>query len=248
MGTLRQDFTSTIKMKNFILTFMCLIWIGLAASTASAQVLGDVDQRSLKNKIDPSNTSPIIITIENDGEFSFQSHLYTLSQIKGPLDEVMDNRLPGSRVTTIQANSDSPFSKLVDLMKLGRDLQLDDFALKDSESSVSSATKFKIVLDQPAGKEPRPGGMFLRVEISNSGSLSFNGSPSTKEAISARLKIIFADRTRRKLYVIGSKDIEKSVFIKPSLSTKLSDVLGTIELLKNAGAVPIGVQIDWLNR
>ena len=233
-------------MKNLIFTIMCLMSVGLFAPAVSAQLLGDPDQRSLKGKIDPSNTSPIIITIENDGKFLFQSHLYTLSEIKGPLDEIMDMRLPGSRATTIRASSDTPFSKLVDLMKLGRDLQLDDFAFASSDGPDLSEAKLKIVLDEPVGKEPRAGGMVLRVEISNSGSLSFNGLPATKVAISARLKTIFADRTRRKVYVIGGKDIEKSVFIKPTLSTKLSDVLGAIELLKNAGANPIGVQIDWL--
>ena len=218
----------------------------LFASSVTAQILGDLDQRSLKKKIDSTNTAPIVVSIENDGKLSFQSHLYTTGEIKNPLDEFMDTRSPEIRLITVRANTDTQFSKLVEIMKIGRELELDDFSFATSESGVLNAAKLKIVLDEPAGREPRPGGSFLRVDISDNGALSFNGTPSTANEIATRLKIIFADRTRRKIYVIGGKEIEKSVFIKPTLTTKLSDVLSVIELLKAAGTTPIGVQIDWL--
>jgi len=235
-----------MKKRATVLIALSLYVVAFFMASSSAQVLTTVDERSLKNKIDASNTAPIVISIENDGKLSFLSNSYSLGELEKPLDEFMDTRSPDKRLITIRTASDTAFSKLVEIMKLGRKLELDDFSFSSLGDQDSPPTRLKITMDEPRGKEPRPGGMFLRVEISDNGSFSFNGVPSTKEAITARLKTIFADRTRRRVYVIGSRNIEKAVFIKPALSTKLSDILSALEVLRTAGATPIGVQIDWL--
>lgn len=60
------------------------------------------------------------------------------------------------------------------------------------------------------------------------------------------LKKIFSARLKRKVYRQGSKEIEKTVFNEPTLSTKFEDIIKTIEAVKSADAEPIALSIDNL--
>ncbi|MEK7855981.1 MAG: biopolymer transporter ExbD [Acidobacteriota bacterium] len=232
--------------KCFLLALLLCSLIATFAMPGSSQILTSVDQRSLKNKIDSSATGPVTISITEDGQLSLESKNVSLAGLRPKLDDLMDSRSPDERVITLVGGESTEFRYLAEIMKLGRELELDDYAFSTTGSDTAKLVRLKIVLDEPVGREPKPGGMFLRVEIAKDGSYSFNGIPQDANSLKGRLKTIFADRTRRKVRVVGGNEIEKSVFIKPTLSTKLSEIMNVVQLLTDAGAAPIGIQIDWL--
>lgn len=72
------------------------------------------------------------------------------------------------------------------------------------------------------------------------------GTLDNTEVFSANLKAIFRDRTRSHITEENSSKIVKKVMIRASRSTKYSDVIKLIDVVKESGATPIILQIDEL--
>ena len=61
-----------------------------------------------------------------------------------------------------------------------------------------------------------------------------------------RLSEIFKQRESEGAFREGTNEIEKTVFIKSPRSMKYGEVVRVIDAVKQAGAQPIGLQIDDL--
>jgi len=72
------------------------------------------------------------------------------------------------------------------------------------------------------------------------------GDVSDASALTDRLKAIFTQREQNGVFREGTNEVEKTVFIKSSTSTKYGDVVKVIDAAKTAGASPIGLQVDSL--
>ena len=72
------------------------------------------------------------------------------------------------------------------------------------------------------------------------------GDVSDASALTDRLKAIFTQREQNGVFREGTNEVEKTVFIKSSTSTKYGDVVRVIDAAKTAGASPIGLQVDSL--
>ena len=72
------------------------------------------------------------------------------------------------------------------------------------------------------------------------------GDVSDASALTDRLKAIFTQREQNGVFREGTNEVEKTVFIKSSTSTKYGDVVRVIDAAKIAGASPIGLQVDSL--
>jgi len=72
------------------------------------------------------------------------------------------------------------------------------------------------------------------------------GDVSDASALTDRLKAIFTQREQNGVFREGTNEVEKTVFIKSSTSTKYGDVVKVIDAAKFAGASPIGLQVDSL--
>lgn len=207
------------------------------AGVSHAQVLTTVDQRSLKGKIDSSETSPIVVHVEDLG-YKVGSESFSYEMLLQRLDSWMNTRMPGDRVVAVTADPLTRFSRIVDLLMVGRKLEEDSFSFSD--------VPVKIVLEEPEGKEPKPGRLFLRVEMSKTGTMSLNGRIHNESSLVSALKSIFATRKRQRVFIQGSKDVDKTVFVKVPLSTTHDDFVKLLRIVHSSGAFPIGIQIDWL--
>ena len=58
---------------------------------------------------------------------------------------------------------------------------------------------------------------------------------------------VFKDREYNGVFREGTNEIEKTVFLKVSKSSKYGDFIKLVEAVKVAGTEPIGIQIDDLN-
>ena len=72
------------------------------------------------------------------------------------------------------------------------------------------------------------------------------GDVSDTSPLTTRLQAIFKEREAGGVFRDGTNEIEKTVFIKSPRSIKYGEVVRIIDAVKQAGAQPIGLQIDDL--
>lgn len=103
--------------------------------------------------------------------------------------------------------------------------------------------------DDPTVATPNP--LTLVVSVSkNDLKLMLNkdemGDVTNPDALTAKLKETFQGREANGSFRPGTNEVEKTVFIKSPQSVKYGDVVKVIDAVKQAGAQPIGLQIDDL--
>ena len=73
------------------------------------------------------------------------------------------------------------------------------------------------------------------------------GDVSDTEKLNNKLRQVFKDREAQGVFREGTNEIEKTVFIKSPKSIRYGDVVKVIDAAKEAGASPIGLQVDDLS-
>ena len=99
--------------------------------------------------------------------------------------------------------------------------------------------------------DPKPNPLTLVVTVNKSDmKLSLNkenaGDVSDASSLTTQLSEIFKERDTNGVFREGTNEVEKTVFIKSPRSVKYGDVVKVIDAVKQAGAQPIGLQIDDL--
>ena len=99
---------------------------------------------------------------------------------------------------------------------------------------------------------PKPNPLTLVVSINKSDKkVALNnedvGDISDLSGLTNKLKQIFADRTQNNVLREGTNEVEKTLFIKSPRSVRYGEVVNVIDAVKQAGAQPIGLQIDDLS-
>ncbi len=74
------------------------------------------------------------------------------------------------------------------------------------------------------------------------------GSVNDLGTLSATLAQTFKERERMGTVKFGTNEIEKTVFIKAPKSIKYGEVVKVIDAVKSAGANPVGLQLDDLDK
>jgi len=98
---------------------------------------------------------------------------------------------------------------------------------------------------------PKPNPLTLVVAINNSDKkVTLNneaaGDVSNAADLTTRLNAIFKEREAGGVLREGTNEVEKTVFIKSPRSMKYGEVVRVIDAVKQAGAQPIGLQVDDL--
>ncbi len=98
---------------------------------------------------------------------------------------------------------------------------------------------------------PKPNPLTLVVGI-NKGDMKVTlnnestGDVSDASSLTEKLSTTFKDREANGVFREGTNEVEKTVFIKSPRSVRYGDVVKVIDAVKQAGAQPIGLQIDDL--
>jgi biopolymer transport protein ExbD len=74
------------------------------------------------------------------------------------------------------------------------------------------------------------------------------GDVSDASPLTERLSAIFKERESQGAFREGTNEVEKTVFIKSPRSAKYGEVVRVLDAVKQAGAQPIGLQIDDLEQ
>jgi biopolymer transport protein ExbD len=100
---------------------------------------------------------------------------------------------------------------------------------------------------------PKPNPLTLVVAINKSDrKITLNndamGDVSNAAPLTERLTAVFKEREAGGVFREGTNEVEKTLFIKSPRSIKYGDVVRVIDAAKQAGAQPIGLQIDDLEQ
>ena len=74
------------------------------------------------------------------------------------------------------------------------------------------------------------------------------GTVDDPSPLTQKLNEIFTQRTNNGVFREGTNQVEKTIFIKSPKSVRYGDVVKVIDAAKQAGAEPIGLQIDDLSQ
>ncbi len=99
---------------------------------------------------------------------------------------------------------------------------------------------------------PKPNPLTLVVAINKSDmKVSLNnddmGNISDLSGLTNKLSQIFKEREQNGAFREGTNEVEKTIFIKSPRSVRYGAVVNVIDAVKQAGAQPIGLQIDDLS-
>jgi len=100
---------------------------------------------------------------------------------------------------------------------------------------------------------PKPNPLTLVVAINKADrKITLNneamGDVSDPSALTNKLSAVFKDREASGAFREGTNEVEKTLFIKSPRSVRYGDVVKVIDAAKQAGAQPIGLQIDDLEQ
>lgn len=117
-------------------------------------------------------------------------------------------------------------------------------------------SRFKALAPTPPDpRQPPPdvaNNLTLQVAILPDFKLQLNtkdmGSVNDTGTLSTTLAQTFKERERMGTVKFGTNEIEKTVFIKAPKSIKYGEVVKVIDAVKSAGANPVGLQLDELEK
>ena len=100
---------------------------------------------------------------------------------------------------------------------------------------------------------PKPNPLTLVVAINKADrKITLNNEPmgdvSDASALTNKLSATFKEREAGGVFREGTNEVEKTLFIKSPRSVRYGDVVKVIDAAKQAGAQPIGLQIDDLEQ
>lgn len=149
---------------------------------------------------------------------------------------------------TIKADRSLRFEQVVKVLKAVRQVLDRCFNV---EASTRSDAPYVYIYPEPRDSDnlpvyPNP--LLLVTRLDNNAGLTLNnesqGSLVDTSPLRDRLGAIFKEREENGVLRPGTNRIEKEVRITAAASVKFGDVIRLVDALKDAGASPIGLQID----
>lgn len=232
-------------MTSFVRVFVVVMFAVVAVSGQLVML----DERSLKGKIDPKRNSPITVWVRANGELTYEGKVVSLAELEAKLDAEMDYRMSSERKVFIEANDEIKFAVIRDILLIGRKLYFDDFGFVSAGSlGVGAAVPTKIILEEPGPRPPKMGALVLQVNVDTVGKIYLNKKAVSDNELTAQLKTTFETRKKRRIFRQGSREVEKSVYVRLNPSTEYQAMLRVLQSIKSSGAYPIAVEIDWLDK
>lgn len=187
-----------------------------------------------------------LISVLQNGELNLNSSKIENTNLVKELTNYICGKIPPEQIIHIEADPNLSFSKLVEIVKLGRKAMVSDFGLKlIGDSTAENMVKVPMEDDEtPSTKKVKANPLALTVSISADGILKLNNKKETLDTLKERLKQVFQIRKQKRIYIQGSKDVEKTVFVYADKSVKFSEIIGLLREIETVGAFPIGLDID----
>lgn len=232
-------------MTSFVRVFVVVMF---AVAAVSGQLVM-LDERSLKGKIDPKRTSPVTVWVRTNGELTYEGKVVSLAELEAKLDAEMDYRMSSERKVFIEAYDEIKFAAIRDILLIGRKLNFDDFGFVSAGSlGVGTGVATKIILEEPGPRPPKMGALVLQVNVDKVGKINLNKKVVSESELAAQLKTTFETRKKRRIFRQGSREVEKTVYLRLNQSTEYQVMLRVLKSINSSGAYPICIELDWLDK
>ena len=151
-----------------------------------------------------------------------------------------------TRLFILNRARNTPFSFIAEAARSGREIEVDDVILTLDNYEGLTTDKLKISLEEPerTKKKIKAYPLMLTAAISPDGKLELNSKPQTPESIAKVISQTFETRKKKRIFIQGSDEVEKTVFVYARPNTKFGDVLNLIKEIEKTGAYPIGLDVD----
>lgn len=185
--------------------------------------------------------------------------IITKEELPDNLRKFSEVKTPDKRIVYIKADANAGYENVLQVFDIIRKADIDRVALvvvgEKNESNPYQLyyERFEVKLPAPtdnANVMVRPNPLTLVALLKADGKISLNnedmGIISNPEKLKSLLVSVFNERENNGVFREGTNEIEKTVFLKVSKSTKYGDFIKLVEAVKAARAEPIGIQIDYV--
>lgn len=215
-------------------------------------VIGEILQWSNNLCIPPESDYVSAIQIDKNSELTVtvqtkdDSKILVSNEPISSLEKVL-SRLDKKSVIAVKADPTLDFGLVA---KTLRDIRRITGGCANVEASAETDNRNVYFAPEPVPDyEPAmPNPLTLVVEIKQNKKISLNnedeGSLNDVSTLVNKLKKIFKDREENGIFREGTNEVEKMLFVKAAPSIKFADVIKTVDAVKEAGASPVGLQID----
>jgi biopolymer transport protein ExbD len=194
---------------------------------------------------------------------AIKENIITKEELPEKLKRNMEFQTFDRRIVYLKGDVNASFENVLQIFEIIRKADLDKVGLvvvgsKDDLDDPYQVTplKFEVKLPAPIDEsdalpEVRPNPLTLVAMLESNGKLMLNrenlGLISDTKKLENMLVEIFKDREAIGVFREGTNEVEKTVFLKVSKSSKYGDFIRLVEAVKGSGANPIEIQIDDLS-
>lgn len=198
-------------------------------------------------------------TREVNGRVERSEAAVTDQELPGTIERSMEDKTPDRRIVYFKCDVNASYESVLKIFEAIRKADVDKVGLvvigqKDPDDPYQTAPlNFEVRLQEriDPGVISKPNPFTLVAAVDKDGKLLLNNEPKgtmpDASRIETTLKNIFKDREDNGIFREGTNEVEKTIHIKASKSTKYGDFIKLVEAVKAARAEPIGIQIDDVN-
>lgn len=246
-------------MKRIIISFCFLLFIisGFSVDSFAQKVKKITKKRPPQTYIILARPDDLIqncqpieeianLKISQYGELILGANKVEKANLTKILTNYICGKIPPEQIVHIEADPNLPFSILTETIRLSRKAMVDSFGLKII-GDASSENMVKVPMEDrefSSTKKVKASPLALFVSISPDGTLKLNSKTETLDSLKEKLKTVFQIRKQKRIYILGSNEVEKTVFIYADGTVKFAEILNLIREIEKIGAYPIGIDVD----
>lgn len=195
----------------------------------------------------------VIVSLEKDGKMTVGDKEFTMENIVSKINEGIKKQDYAFQVLYINANKEVTYAKLAKVLNEVRKVEVEKvgFIVNPKENNDGKLGVFNVRIPAEPNEqkivEIKPNPLTLMISRTSDGKITLNNEVKTLDELKMILTNIFKDRENNGVFREGAYEVDKTVFIKPSLDSKYEDVIKLIDTVKGVGAEPIRMQIDDLS-
>lgn len=256
------------KILFFVLSAAALLVLSCGGASSESQntVVADTklstpaNFRNAEPDFDIYRESSLLLSLPFGGETIYKNNPLDRAQLDDLLKQYVERRAPNDYHAYLKSDSRTDYGRAIDVFKRLREKQILKVRLvvsptAETDSPPSDGTdeterKGNVIRveipakNAPLRKSREPGTSNLTLEIDKENRFRLDGKNVTAAEWHAELTEIFAYRTKVYWMREGINYIDQSVYLKAPRSMSFGEVVKTIDLLGDARASPIYLQIE----
>ena len=188
-------------------------------------------------------------------------NVITVQELHGRIARSMEGKTPDKRIVYFKCDINASNENVLQVFDTIRKADIDKIGLvvvgeKNEDDPYQTAplmfdVRLPASLDQTDGASSKPNPLTLVAMLEIDGKLKLNnedmGTISDSKKLETLLASVFKEREYNGVFREGTNEIEKTVFLEVSKSSKYGDLIKLVQAVKVTGAEPIGIQIDDIN-